>query len=125
MSCCDGTSDASFVQYDLTLKQGAREVLTIIYEGNLSGYSGRAQFRRDFDSTATVLSLTSPSGGITISTAATVATVVMTISAAATTALAGADLRGVWDLELFDPLDAAATISPVRGGYRIEREVTK
>lgn len=125
MSCCDGTSDASFVQYDLTLKQGAREVLTIIYEGNLSGYSGRAQFRRDFDSTATVLSLTSPSGGITISTAATVATVVMTISATATTALAGAGLRGVWDLELFDPLDAAATISPVRGGYRIEREVTK
>lgn len=125
MSCCNGTSDLPFVQYDWTLKQGAKDVLTVVYEGNLSGYSGRAQFRRDFDSTATVLSLTSPSGGITISTAATVATVVMTISATATTALAGADLRGVWDLELFDPLDAAATISPVRGGYRIEREVTK
>lgn len=125
MSCCDGTSDASFVQYDLTLKQGAKEVLTIIYEGNLSGYSGRAQFRKSFDSTATVLSLTSPSAGLTIATAATVATVVMTISATASTALTAQQMRGVWDLELFDPLDASATISPVRGGYLFVPEVTK
>jgi hypothetical protein len=123
MSCCNGT-DASFVQYDLTLKQGSRETLTIIDERNYSGFSARAQFRESFTHTATILSLTSPANGITISTAATVTTVVIDISATATTALA-APLRGVWDLEMFDPTDAAATISPVRGGFIIVPEVTK
>jgi hypothetical protein len=124
MSCCDGTSDASFVQYDLTLKQGSRETLTIIDERNYSGFSARAQFRESFTHTATILSLTSPSNGITISTAATVTTVVIDISATATTALS-APVRGVWDLEMFDPLDSSATISPVRGGFIIVPEVTQ
>lgn len=121
MSC---NAQGDWVQYDWALKQGARSQLRITYEDNLSGYAARAQFRESFTHTATLLSISSPSNGISLTTAATVATAVLTVSATAFTAL-DVPKTGVWDLEFYDPLDASAVISPVRGGILIVPEVTK
>jgi hypothetical protein len=107
--------------YDLEIKQGATLSLTATWKDstgaaiNLTGYTARLQVRAAYDSSATILSLTS-SSGITLGGAA--GTIAITASATVT-ALLTAPWAGVWDLELVSGggvvtrlLEGAATVSP-------------
>jgi hypothetical protein len=108
-------------RYDLEIKQGATLSLTATWKDssgtavNLTGYTARMQVRATYDSSSTILSLTS-SSGITLGGSA--GTIAITASATTTAALT-APWSGVWDLELVSGggevtrlLEGAATVSP-------------
>jgi len=82
---------------------------------NLTGYTARLQVRATYDSSSTILSLTS-AAGITLGGAA--GTIAITASATTTAALT-APFSGVYDLELVSGggevtrlLEGTATVSP-------------
>jgi hypothetical protein len=89
-------------RYDLEIKQGATFSLTATWKDstgtaiNLTGYTARMQVRSAYDSSTTIISLTS-SSGITLGGSA--GTIAITVSATTTAALT-APWSGVWDLEL-------------------------
>lgn len=108
-------------RYDLEIKQGATLSLTATWKDsngaavNLTGYTARMQVRATYDSSATILSLTS-SSGITLGGVA--GTIAISASAMVTAALT-APWSGVWDLELVSGsgevtrlLEGAASVSP-------------
>lgn len=108
-------------RYDLEIKQGATLSLTATYKDstgtavNLTNYTARLQVRATYDSSATILSLTS-AAGITLGGAA--GTIAISVSAATTAALT-APFSGVYDLELVSGggevtrlLEGTATVSP-------------
>ena len=108
-------------RYDLEIKQGATLSLTATWKDsagtavNLTGYTARLQVRATYDSSSTILSLTS-AAGITLGGAA--GTIAITASATTTAALT-APLSGVYDLELVSGggevtrlLEGTATVSP-------------
>jgi len=108
-------------RYDLEIKQGATLSLTATWKDsagtavNLTGYTARLQVRATYDSSSTILSLTS-AAGITLGGAA--GTIAITASAATTAALT-APWSGVYDLELVSGggevtrlLEGTATVSP-------------
>jgi len=108
-------------RYDLEIKQGATLSLTATWKDsagtavNLTGYTARLQVRATYDSSSTILSLTS-AAGITLGGAA--GTIAITASAATTAALT-APFSGVYDLELVSGggevtrlLEGTATVSP-------------
>jgi hypothetical protein len=108
-------------RYDLEIKQGATLSLTATWKDssgtavNLTGYTARLQVRATYDSSSTILSLTS-SAGITLGGAA--GTIAITASATTTAALT-APWSGVYDLELVSGggevtrlLEGTATVSP-------------
>ena len=108
-------------RYDLEIKQGATLSLTATWKDssgtavNLTGYTARLQVRATYDSSSTILSLTSASG-ITLGGAA--GTISITASATVTAALT-APWSGVYDLELVSGggevtrlLEGAVTVSP-------------
>jgi len=108
-------------RYDLEIKQGATLSLTATWKDssgtavNLTGYTARLQVRATYDSSSTILSLTSASG-ITLGGAA--GTIAITASATTTAALT-APWSGVYDLELVSGggevtrlLEGTATVSP-------------
>ena len=108
-------------RYDLEIKQGATLSLTATWKDsagtavNLTGYTARMQVRSTYDSSTTILSLTS-SSGITLGGVA--GTIAITASATVTAALT-APWSGVWDLELVSGggevtrlLEGAASVSP-------------
>ena len=108
-------------RYDLEIKQGATLSLTATWRDsagtavNLTGYTARMQVRSTYDSSTTILSLTS-SSGITLGGVA--GTIAITASATVTAALT-APWSGVWDLELVSGggevtrlLEGAASVSP-------------
>ena len=108
-------------RYDLEIKQGATLSLTATWKDsagtaiNLTGYTARMQVRATYDSSATILSLTS-AAGITLGGAA--GTIAIAVSAATTAALT-APFSGVYDLEVVSGggevtrlLEGTATVSP-------------
>lgn len=108
-------------RYDLEIKQGATLSLTATWKDstgtavNLTGYTARMQVRATYDSSSTILSLTSGSG---ITLGGSAGTIAITASATTTAALS-APWSGVWDLELVSGggevtrlLEGAATVSP-------------
>jgi hypothetical protein len=108
-------------RYDLEIKQGATLSLTATWKDssgtavNLTGYTARLQVRATYDSSSTILSLTS-AAGITLGGAA--GTIAITASATTTAALT-APWSGVYDLELVSGggevtrlLEGTATVSP-------------
>ena len=108
-------------RYDLEIKQGATLSLTATWKDssgtavNLTGYTARLQVRATYDSSSTILSLTS-AAGITLGGAA--GTIAITASATTTAALT-APWSGVYDLELVSGggevtrlLEGIATVSP-------------
>ena len=108
-------------RYDLEIKQGATLSLTATWKDssgtavNLTGYTARLQVRATYDSSSTILSLTS-SAGITLGGAA--GTIAITATATVTAALT-APWSGVYDLELVSGggevtrlLEGTATVSP-------------
>jgi hypothetical protein len=109
-------------RYDLEIKQGATLSLVATWKDSagtaidLTGYTARAQVRATYDSSSTILSLTSGAGDISLGGAA--GTVTITVSATVTAALT-APWAGVWDLELASGggvvtrlLEGAASVSP-------------
>jgi hypothetical protein len=108
-------------RYDLEIKQGATLSLTATWKDssgtavNLTGYTARLQVRATYDSSSTILSLTS-AAGITLGGAA--GTIAITATATVTAALT-APWSGVYDLELVSGggevtrlLEGTATVSP-------------
>ena len=109
-------------RYDLAINQGATFSLAATWRDsngtavNLTGYTARLQIRSAYDSSTTTVSLTSAAGDIVLGGAA--GTIVATISATATAALASS-FSGVWDIELVSGsgvvtrlLEGAVTVSP-------------
>jgi len=105
----------------LTINQGATWPFKAIWKDNLgnlinlTGYTARLQVRATYDSSSTILSLTS-AAGITLGGAA--GTIAITASATTTAALT-APFSGVYDLELVSGggevtrlLEGTATVSP-------------
>ena len=108
-------------RYDLEIKQGATLSLTATWKDsagtaiNLTNYTARMQVRATYDSSSTILSLTS-AAGITLGGAA--GTIAILVSAATTAALT-APFSGVYDLEVVSGggevtrlLEGTATVSP-------------
>ena len=107
--------------YSFYAEQGATLERVITYTDsaeaiiNLTGYTARLQVRATYDSSSTILSLTS-AAGITLGGAA--GTIAITASATTTAALT-APFSGVYDLELVSGggevtrlLEGTATVSP-------------
>jgi len=88
--------------YNFVIDQGANWFLTVVYKDstgtaiNLTGYTAALQIRDTYADSTTDLSLTSPSGGITI-TGAT-GTIAITATAVQTAAIAAGSY--VYDLEI-------------------------
>ncbi|CAB4130887.1 hypothetical protein UFOVP121_42 [uncultured Caudovirales phage] len=107
--------------YDITIEQGATFTLSLVWKDSagtpidLTGWQARMQVRPAYHSDVVFLSLSSPSGGITLG--GTAGTIEVVGSAAATAAIDGR--KAVYDIELVAPggavtrlLQGAAVISP-------------
>lgn len=112
-------------QHDITIEQGATFQMNLVWKDaggtpiNLTGYSARMQVRRTYRADTAELSLTSPSGGITLGGA--LGTIAIIATAAQTAAITV--LVGVYDLEL---VDAGGTVTRlIEGAVTISPEVTK
>ena len=87
--------------YDIHIDQGANWSLSLTWKDdagtpiNLTGYTARMQIRKSYDSTATKLSLTSPSGGIVLGGSA--GTVVLTATKTQTAGIALDYLSLFWN----------------------------
>ena len=110
--------------YNITAEQGATLSRTITWKNstgnpiNLSGYTARMQVRADYESAASLLTLTTENGGITLGGA--LGTIVITASATATAALSAGSY--VYDLELV--LSDVVT-RLVQGAFAVNAEVTR
>jgi hypothetical protein len=110
--------------FDFTIEQGAtfNLVMTWKIDGvavNLTGYTARLQARVDVSDTATVLSMTTAGGGITLGGAA--GTITLDQTATQTTALTVGSF--VYDLELVS--SANVVIRLLQGELLISAEVTR
>ena len=108
--------------YDITIEQGATFTFSVTVTAlNLTGYTARMQGRTSHASPDKVFNLSSTSGGITI-TPATNSTILITISASATAAIA-APSSGVYDLEIESVSSVVTRI--LQGTYPVTPEVTR
>lgn len=115
--------------YKLTIKQGATFRQRFVYKaGNsvataspvdITGFTGRAQMRPDFTSTAVHAHWTTENGGMALGGASGEITL---ISSAADTELMPAE-KGVWDLELVSP--EGEVIRLIEGQAEVSPEVTR
>ena len=112
--------------YDIVIEQGSQFQLSFTWEDkdgdpiNLTGYSARMQVRESKGAGATLVSLTSGGGDITLGGA--LGTVIAIIDADVTAAL-DFDL-GFYDLELLDGESEAAAVRVLEGTVRFTKEVT-
>jgi hypothetical protein len=115
--------------YKLTIKQGATFRQKFVYKAgasvnaatpvDLSGFTGRAQMRPDYNSTAVHAHWSTDNGGLILGGATGEITL---ISSAADTELMPAE-RGVWDLELVAPDGEVLRI--LEGTTEVTPEVTR
>jgi hypothetical protein len=110
--------------YDWTITKGDTETLTVTYNTNLNGFTGKAQARETYESTAALFTIESPSSGISITTGLTASTAVLTLSSSVTSALT-APFVGVWDLQFSDASSPPVIRTPVRGAFIVRPEVTR
>lgn len=112
-------------KYDIVIYQGATysRVLTWKDENstpiNLTGYTARMMMRQEYDSVDPFITLTTENGGITLGESA--GTITLTISAAATSAIA-VDC-GVYDLELVSGSGIVSRL--LEGRISVSPEVTR
>lgn len=112
--------------YDTTIEQGATLSIAVTWKDsnstpvNLTGYTARSQFRQTYESSSTVLSLTTENGGIALG--GTAGTIQLTASATTTAGLT-APANGVWDLELVS--GAGVVTRLLQGAYQITPEATR
>lgn len=110
--------------YNIICDQGSTLDRTLTWKDsdgvliNLTGYTARMQVRATFESTTTVLSLTTENGGITLGGA--LGTIQIIASATATAAI---DPRiYVYDLEL---VNGTTVYRLVQGSFTVRPEVTR
>lgn len=110
--------------YNITCEQGATFTRTFtIYNPDktifdLTGFSGRMQVRRDFDTTTSMIDLTTANGRMSMTPSLGEITINLT---AAETATIPRD--GVYDLEIFK---ADGTVHRVvKGLFKLDKEVTR
>lgn len=118
------------VKYDLTIEKGAKFIQTLLYQDDtyvgidISAYEGRMHIRERLDDATTILELTSdPAAGITIEAGGETGRVDIEISAITTDTLDF--IRGVYDLELYNPGDPNDVIRLVEGIVRLKQGVTR
>ena len=110
---------------NFVIDQGANWFVTFVYKDstgtaiNLAGYTAALQIRDTYEDSTTDLSLTSPSGGITI-TAAT-GTIAVTATAAQTGAIAAGSY--VYDLEITSATGIVTRL--VQGRISVSPQVTR
>jgi hypothetical protein len=110
---------------NFVIDQGANWFLTVVYKDstgtaiNLTGYTAALQIRDTYADSTTDLSLTSPSGGITI-TGAT-GTIAITATAAQTGAIAAGSY--VYDLEITSASGIVTRL--IQGRISISPQVTR
>ena len=114
---------------DFILQQGSKFVINItIWDDradgilkDLTGYTAAMQLRDTVDDASTILSLTSPSSGITINTTTSVITVTITaVQAAAITTESMC-----YDLEITPSSGSADTLRILEGSMILSKEVTR
>ncbi len=110
--------------FDFTIEQGATFNLVMTWKidtvpVNLTGYTARLQARVAVEDTATVLSMTTAGGGITLGGAA--GTITLDQTATQTTALAVGSF--VYDLELISSANFVTRL--LQGELIISAEVTR
>ena len=112
-------------QYNIVTDQGATFSRNLFWKDkngnaiNLTDYTARMQVRQRFVSTSTVLSLTSPSGGITLGGGS--GSVVVTASASTMAAVAGGDY--LYDLEMVASNGVVTRL--LQGSFTVRPEVTR
>jgi len=110
---------------NFVIDQGADWFITVVYKDSagtaidLTGYTAALQIRDTYADSTTDLSLTSPSGGITI-TAAT-GTIAVTATAAQTGAIAAGNY--VYDLEITSAAGVVTRL--VQGKISLSPQVTR
>ena len=110
---------------NFVIDQGANWFVTFVYKDsagtaiNLTGYTAALQIRDTYADSTTDLSLTSPSGGITI-TAAT-GTIAVTATAAQTSAIPAGNY--VYDLEITSSTGIVTRL--VQGKISLSPQVTR
>ena len=110
-------------KYNMVCPQGATFIKQITYSAsdvpvNLSGFTARMQIREKHTSTATIISLTSPSNGIILG--GVLGTINITISATATSALVAKEY--VYDLEI---ITGTTVTRLIEGKFIVTPEVTR
>ena len=112
-------------QYNIVADQGATLSRNIHWKDengapiDVTGYSARMQVRQRFVSASPVISLTSPSGGITLGGSS--GTIVVTASA---TVMAGVEAGDyVYDLEMVASNGVVTRL--VQGSFKVRPEVTR
>jgi hypothetical protein len=110
--------------YDITIEQGATFQMSLTWKDsnnapvNLTGYTARMQVRTNYEAEDTLVSLTSPSGGIVLG--GVLGTIAITIDASVTQSLQIDE--AVYDLEL---VNGATVTRLLQGKATISREVTR
>jgi hypothetical protein len=108
--------------YKLKIEQGATCTVSVTVTAlNLTGYTARMQGRTSHAASTTVFSLTSPSGGLSISPG-TNSIITITIPASSTAAMAAPSF-GVYDLEIESGSGVVTRL--IEGEYQITPEVTR
>lgn len=112
-------------RYDITIEQGATFTFNLQVQSiNLtSGYTVRMQGRTSHAATATVFSLTSGGGGITLSHGGGHSHIVPLIAATVTAAFT-APLAGVYDIEYQETATGIVT-RILEGTFYVTPEVTR
>ena len=113
-------------RYDITIEQGATFTFDLEVQGiNLtSGYTVRMQGRTSHAATATVFSLTSGGGGITLSHSGQGHSHIVPLIAATVTAGFTAPLAGVYDIEYQETATGIVT-RILEGTFYVTPEVTR
>ena len=112
-------------QYNIIADQGATFARVVTWKDdtgtpvNLTGYSARMQVRQRYVSTSTVLSLTSPSSGITLGT--TNGQIQINVSATTMAGISAGDYR--YDLELVSGGGIVTRL--LMGSFTVRAEVTR
>jgi hypothetical protein len=110
-------------QYNFTCPKGTTFSKSVTYKVNkfavnLTGYSARMQVRETLASTSTLVSLSSPSNGMTVNSAGVIT---MTISAATTAGFANGTY--VYDLEIESAGGVVTRL--LEGKFKVTGEVTR
>jgi len=107
--------------FDCEQGQTFQRVLTLKTDGvplNLTGHSAKMQVRKDFNSTAVIVELSTTNGRIVLGGA--LGTITLNLSAAETFAIARS---GIYDLELTSPSNVESRI--IEGEFRLLQGVTR
>lgn len=116
---------------DLVIEKGSKKAITVYYKDSsgvaidLSSYEARMQAREKIDDATTIFDLSSTGGTpeITIEPGGETGRIDILIGATTTTAIT--QDTGVYDLEIYDPLDTDDVSRLLQGYIEFRDEVTR